>query len=372
MADAQPALHYASLLPGDPVPWLIVRGSNNPEFKLSTIGGRYTLLGFFMSAADPASVQAIAALEARRDLFNDDKLAFFGVSCDPEDDGRVTQIVPGYRYFFDFDGQMSRAYGILPKDGGRTARRMWLVLDPDLRVRAVFPFRHDGANLDELLKYLEALPPVGLASGTEIQAPVLYLPRVFEPEFCQQLIAQYDAAGGTSSGFMREVDGKTVVVNDTSHKVRKDHVIEDARIIRAIQARVQRRIVPEILKIHNFDATHMERYLVGCYTAEDGGHFQPHRDNTTKGTAHRRYAVSINLNNDFEGGELNFPEYGSRPFKPPVGGAVVFSCALMHMVTRVTQGRRYAFLPFLYDEAASRLRAENNPFLADETLHYRG
>jgi predicted 2-oxoglutarate/Fe(II)-dependent dioxygenase YbiX len=110
----------------------------------------------------------------------------------------------------------------------------------------------------------------------------------------------------------------------------------------------------------------MERYIVSCYSAEDGGHFRPHRDNTTKGTAHRRFAVSINLNDDFEGGEVSFPEYGPRSFKAPVGGAVVFSCSLLHAVSRVTRGQRYAFLPFVYDDAAARLREQNRQFLADD------
>jgi predicted 2-oxoglutarate/Fe(II)-dependent dioxygenase YbiX len=38
---------------------------------------------------------------------------------------------------------------------------------------------------------------------------------------------------------------------------------------------------------------------------------------------------------------LAFPEYGPRRFKPPVGGAVVFSCSLPHAVARMTRGRRY-------------------------------
>jgi predicted 2-oxoglutarate/Fe(II)-dependent dioxygenase YbiX len=116
----------------------------------------------------------------------------------------------------------------------------------------------------------------------------------------------------------------------------------------------------------------MERYLVGCYTAEDGGHFRPHRDNTTSGTAHRRFAVTINLNDDFEGGTLYFPEYGLRQFKPPVGGAVVFSCSLLHGVMPVRKGRRYAFLPFLYDDAAAHLRQANIDKLSrDEPLDLR-
>jgi predicted 2-oxoglutarate/Fe(II)-dependent dioxygenase YbiX len=103
----------------------------------------------------------------------------------------------------------------------------------------------------------------------------------------------------------------------------------------ALQGRIGRRVVPEILKVHQFNVTRMERYIVACYRAEDEGHFMAHRDNTTKGTAHRRFAVSINLNYEFEGGELSFPEYGPRSLKPPPGGAVVFSCSLLHAVSKV-------------------------------------
>ena len=35
----------------------------------------------------------------------------------------------------------------------------------------------------------------------------------------------------------------------------------------------------------------------------------------------------------------------------------MFSCALMHEALRVTHGRRYAFLPFLYDEAGAQVLA---------------
>ena len=115
----------------------------------------------------------------------------------------------------------------------------------------------------------------------------------------------------------------------------------------------------------------MERYIVSCYAAEDAGHFRAHRDNTTKGTAHRRFAVSINLNDDFDGGELSFPEYGHRGFKVPTGGAVVFSGALLHAVSPVTRGRRYAFLPFLYDDAAARIREANNKFLGEGVEPYK-
>ena len=166
---------------------------------------------------------------------------------------------------------------------------------------------------------------------------------------------------------MREENGKTVLTHDHEHKRREDCDVTDPGIRQAAQAWIQRRIVPEIAKVHQFQATRMERYIIACYRADQEAHFRAHRDNTTRGTAHRRFAVSINLNGDFEGGEISFPEYGPRSFKPAPGAAVVFSCSLLHAVSTVTRGRRYAFLPFLYDDAAAKIREANNAFL-DEGL----
>jgi predicted 2-oxoglutarate/Fe(II)-dependent dioxygenase YbiX len=180
------------------------------------------------------------------------------------------------------------------------------------------------------------------------------------------------AQGGSPSGFMREVDGKTVGVFDPAMKRRSDCTIEDEGLRSAARARILRRIVPELKRVHHFEATRMERYIVACYDSADEGHFGPHRDNTTSGTAHRRFAVTINLNaEEFEGGELRFPEYGKRSWRAPTGGAVVFSCSLLHQALPVTGGVRYAFLPFLYDDAAARIREANNEKLGEGVGAYR-
>jgi len=361
---------YAKLSAGDPAPWFHQRSFANPHYAIDTAAGRYLVLCFFASAADPHSRAALDAALGRRDLLDDAKAAFFGVSIDPKDDAekRIADSYPGYRFIFDFDGAVGRLYGAVPVDAataGVAVRQLWVVLDPTLRVLRVVPFAPDRSDIAEVLQYVESLPPPARFAGVELQAPILLLPNVFEPEFCRKLIDLYGAHGGEESGFMREVDGKTVAVQDHRHKRRKDYLIEDPAVIKETQTRFQRRVVPEILKAHQFKITRMERYIVSCYAAEDEAHFRAHRDNTTKGTAHRRFAVSVNLNDDFDGGEVSFPEYGPRGFKAPAGGAVVFSCSLLHAVSKVTRGRRFAFLPFLYDDAAAKLREANNEFLGD-------
>ncbi len=366
------------LTPGDPAPSFIQRSVANPRYAFDSAAGRYLVLCFFGSAADNHAQAALKAAFDRPDIFNDDRACFFGVSVDPEDEasGRVKNRMPGYRHFWDFDLLASRLFGVVarnapPANGPIALARQWVIIDPTMRVLAAIPFRQDRGDLDEVMAFMDSLPPPECFAGVEIMAPILFLPRVFEPELCRHLIGLYEAQGGEESGFMREIDGKTVGVTDPGFKRRKDYNIEDRALISALQARFLRRVVPEIAKVHQFKVTRMERYIVSCYAAEDGGHFSAHRDNTTKGTAHRRFAVSVNLNDDFEGGEVNFPEYGPRSFKAPPGGAVVFSCSLLHKVSKVTTGRRFAFLPFLYDDAAARLREENARYIGETGSTYR-
>ena len=211
MSEAVNPTRYTMLLAGDPVPWFTQRSSNNSRFRFHIAAGRYIVLCFYASAGDPQGQVAIEAATANRRHFDDVRASFFGVSIDPRDEseGRVRELIPGIRFFWDFDGQVSRLYGAVPKepqpDGRVAVRRFWMVLDPTLRVLAVFPF---------------------------------ILPNVFEPEFCRHLIGLYEKHGGQESGFMREVDGKTVAVNDHSHKRRKDYTIEDPEIVRQTHLRI--------------------------------------------------------------------------------------------------------------------------------------
>jgi peroxiredoxin/predicted 2-oxoglutarate/Fe(II)-dependent dioxygenase YbiX len=370
-SPSKPSPVYADLMPGDPAPWFHQRSTKNPSYAFDMAAGRYIVLCFYASAADEPGRSTIQKVLANRHYFDDDRFSFFGVSRDPTDEteGRVSESLPGIRFFWDFDGKVSRLYGAIPKAPERTEasaefRRFWIVLDPTLRVLFVVPFSPDGSDASRLFAHLEQLPPPDRFAGTELQAPILFLPNVFEPDLCDRLIDLFRQHGGEESGFMRDVEGKTVAFQDHSHKRRRDYTLNDPDLISGLDSRIARRLYPELLKAYSFKATHTERYLVGCYSADEGGHFRAHRDNTTRGTAHRRFAVSINLNSDFEGGALSFPEYGPRAFTPPIGGAVVFPCALLHAVSPVTKGRRYAFLPFLYDDEAAELR-DANRFLLD-------
>ena len=350
---------------GEPAPWFVGRTSGNPEFLFHSMAGRYVVLCFFQSAAKEQSREVLDAIMATRELFDDVTYCFFGVSTDRDDErlGRVQDTLPGVRFFWDGDQGISRQYGAIDEHG--SYQRFCIVLDPRLRVLRVFPFSgRPQENVRQVLEFLRSQPPIADPTTAAVQAPVLVVPRVFEPELCETLIRYYEEHGGEESGFMRNVDGKTVRGFDHSFKRRRDQEIFDEQIRQACMHRIHDRLVPEIHKAFQFMATRMERYIVACYDGSEGGHFRAHRDNTTKGTAHRRFAVSLNLNTgQYEGGQLSFPEFGRQMYQAPAGGAVVFSCSLLHAAFPVTRGRRYVFLPFLYDDAAARIREANRPFV---------
>ncbi|HWH22720.1 MAG TPA: 2OG-Fe(II) oxygenase [Allosphingosinicella sp.] len=349
----------ARLLPGDHAPWFEAPAlSGSPNYKFDSVAGRHVLMLFFGSTLFEGAGEALSLVQRNRSLFDDRQACFFGVSIDPRDqkERSIEQQLPGIRYFLDYNVQVSGRFGAT--DFGGVFTPFWLVLDQALQVVASFPLSEGQEAIRTLRDCLEA-------PTQDLVAPVLFVPRVFDPSFCRRLIEEYEKSGGEESGFMREVEGKTVLVTDPQHKQRRDHLLDNDLLQKEALSAMNRRLSPALAKAFNYCPTRVERHLVACYSP-GAGHFRPHRDNSTKGTAHRRFAVTINLNSDeYSGGELRFPEFGRRLYKPPTGGALVFSCSLMHEALPVKAGRRFAYLPFLYDEQAAAIREANNPHLGE-------
>ncbi|MGQ3016872.1 2OG-Fe(II) oxygenase [Phenylobacterium sp.] len=337
------------LRPGQPAPWFTTGSPINPEFAFGSLGGYFILL-LFLPEAGEARAQALNSLRGSTEIRARKNIPAFVVVRDAETIA-TAQNEPGLYWFFDPSGAVSRLYHALSADD--VANPHWVLVDPSMRIYAVAGMD----QTDRMLSVVAQSPAPDDHAGVPLHAPVLIVPRLFEPDLCQRLIEVYDAHGGTPSGVMREIRGKTVPIMDGT-KRRRDAMVEDEALLALIRHRLQARLLPEIRKAFQFQVSRVERYMVACYDSEGGGFFKPHRDNTTAGTAHRRFACSINLNaEEHAGGDLRFPEFGTRTYRPPTGGAVIFSCSLLHEATPVTQGRRYCFLPFFYDEAGAQVRA---------------
>ena len=224
-------------------------------------------------------------------------------------------------------------------------RQRVIVLDPNQRVAGTFDTRALMAAAEAIGDVAQSVRADGgadLCLNTAM-APVLVLPRVFEPDFCTQLIRLWGKGDHKDSG----VSSRYGNVDMAALKRTEDYTIVEPMMLKAVSDRLAYRIGPELTKVFAFDREFtFDSHVVLSYSAEGRHFFAAHRDNGAPTTADRAFAVSLNLNDDFEGGELVFPEYAAVRVSPPAGAAAVFSCSLLHAVGPVTRGRRYALTTF--------------------------
>lgn len=177
-------------------------------------------------------------------------------------------------------------------------------------------------------------------------APVLLVPGAFEPAFCARLVSAWREGARVEGVVSALGSGGAGALRDTSIKRRIDHVIDEGELDRAIRERLVRRVFPAVRRAFQFEAGRCEGFRVGCYDSRDAGFFQAHRDDENPEAAHRRFALSVNLTHgEYEGGKLVLPEFGTT-LDAPTGAAVVYSASLLHAVTPVTAGRRFALVGF--------------------------
>lgn len=344
---------------GEPAPWFSARvgARQSGTFELDERAGRHIVLFFFGTASRPDVAEVLEALGDRLDLFDPDFCLLIGVSNDISDfsEGRLRLTNPGQVMVFDPGGVAAAQY--LAAAAGSVApgvRPLAFVLSPALQITEIMELAEPAAFVAQIASVVSGL---AAPEANAPNAPVLVVPRVFDRAFCSRLIELYEAAGGREIGAVEHGD-KVVDQFDPRFRKRMDWYISDEQTVGQVRTLFERRLLPMVYRAFQFRVTRIERYLVGCYDAERGGYFRPHRDNTAAVVAHRRFALTINLNDGYDGGRLSFPEFGHRSFSPAPGDAVVFSCSLLHEVTAVTKSRRFAFVSFLYDEQSQQMRDE--------------
>lgn len=231
--------------------------------------------------------------------------------------------------------------------GPAGARPLAFLLDRNQRILAL----SDEGDLARwaLARWSEE-PPLAPAAEIGQAAPVLTIPNVLSRADCRALIARWHDMGHEPGTVTSVVKGEQVERVYETLKKRRDHRVSDPAVRKPLLAMIARRLGPELSKAFCYGSFKFDRVLIACYDADRGDYFRRHRDNNAPTTQGRRFALTLNLNSeDYEGGELIFPEYGDYRYKPPTGAAVLFSCSLLHEALPVTRGQRFALLSFLRD-----------------------
>ena len=306
-----------------------------PTRYYSQAGGRPALLVF----SDGAELGALASgLASAADRISVHVVARAALS----------DVAVRWPVLIDADGRAAQAYRTA---GAATA----FLLDANLRVRAALPLTDGGAVASEVSGLIDELTwddadPREIA----LQAPLLVVPDVLGPAQCAELIRVWEDEGHTETGVEASAEGRRAEQVTSAFKRRSDHVVEDPQRTRDLATAIGRRVMPELTKAFAYRASRFEGFKIACYEATNRGFFKAHRDNLSPSTAHRRFALTLNLNDEFEGGQLRFPEYGPDLYRPPPGAALLFSCSHLHEVLDVTAGRRFVLLSFLFGDDAPR------------------
>jgi len=334
-----------ALEPGDRVPNFILPNHEGTQvmFYNKTQGGPVVLL--IAGEGDDAARETGAFVD-RWAAFRDHAAELFVIA-------RAAAAPPppgaGILFLNDPLGKITASLaGAVRGEAGDATPPLALLLDHNQRLLGVAT-RTRRPLVETALDLLASRLPDCEALAISTTAPVLTLPNMLDAETRQSLIDLWETQGHREGDVFAVKDGRPTRGIDFSKKKRQDHTIFDDALQNRLMAKIGPRIAEEVFKAFTCSGFGFERLVIGAYDDQRGDYFRPHRDNLNPNTAGRRFAVSINLNDDYEGGELCFPEYGPHLYRAPAGGAVIFSCALIHEALPVHRGRRFVLLGFLRD-----------------------
>jgi peroxiredoxin/predicted 2-oxoglutarate/Fe(II)-dependent dioxygenase YbiX len=357
--------HTKTLSDRDYAPLFNLPDHNDQRYLLHEQSGKVVVLFFYASDRLPACAQIALSFQSKIDRFKELGVEVVSIAADAVTDRAAFAQAQGISFplLSDSTVRVCKEYGIFRQQEVEGRRdnifnRSIFLINPNLRIFKIYNSVDVADPAATVLADIAQMFPPQTPQTFAIHAPVLLIPNVISPEFCQELIQVWHTHGNEDSGFMRRDGERTVGYMDYKHKIRRDHFVQEEKLRDRIDRIMNRRVFPEIEKAFCYPVTRREAYKIACYNSESGGYFRPHRDNNTGGTAHRKFAMTLNLNaEDYEGGYLRFPEYGPHLYKPPTGSAVIFSCSLLHEATDVKDGVRFALLSFFYGEEEAKRRA---------------
>ena len=191
---------------GDHAPWFRAAAlSGSPNYQFDTVAGRHVADAVLRLGRGPGRPPRRSLWSAGTAPCSTTRRAcFFGISVDPEDAARAAH------------RPVTPRHPLLPRSRPRGQRAL-------RRRRRRGPTGRTGSSS---IRSCACVGRFAIGAGRAGDRPAARahrraprrtcgrrcccVPDVLEPELCADLIRRYEADGGTPSGFMREVDGKTV------------------------------------------------------------------------------------------------------------------------------------------------------------------
>jgi len=361
MSNAQHATRN-SLEPGDFMPFFYAMDTNDADRAIELYGGKHVMLTFLPTNNFDALKTFFTELNRQTAQAKPEAWQIF-VLNDTVANLKLLRERLGITHLLWADPGSKIAQSLGLCRAGEATQPVAFVLNTNLQIMHVHAGK-DPANLAAALvqdcnaeqqKHREKnASPVVLSE----LPPALIVPNVLSPELCRKCIESFHS-GHTFQG---TVGASKATGYRPDTKKRVDHIAH-GKLLEELDDKLSRSFFPEIRKIFGCEITHRELYKIGLYTGEQKGFFKQHRDNFDEPLGYRRIASTIHLSDDYEGGGLRFPEYGSNIYRPTLGSGIAFSCSTLHEALPVTKGERFVLVGFFHgeqDEAYRRHYATRN------------
>lgn len=215
-----------------------------------------------------------------------------------------------------------------------------LLLSPNKRIKDIIEY----TNYD-FIKYLEELDLSQYNDYNNV--PFVVIENILDNNLFNDLIEYY----------YKNIN--KVTISKTKSKDR-EHIQISKHLTDILDNKLSRTVFPEVKKIYNYDIKFREDYKICNYDSNTSGRFHQHRD-TSYPYNHRKFAMSLSLNDNYEGGELYFPEYNVK-LKPQKNTAIIFPGILSHGILDVTKGNRMSLITFFTSKDVESYRITNNFF----------
>jgi peroxiredoxin len=338
--------HQRHLLVGDIAPDFVLRAPDGKEVNLRSdaIAGNPIVI-LFCPPPPSESLEGLRCFEQHLESLRGHGARLFAVTSE-ELDSRSTQVL-NFPVLADNNRQIFGSFGV------SRHRFSCIVLRRNHHVAGNFEGEPE-AQVAAVVSLLESMEGERKTVLMQAHPPVLLIPDALSRDDCTRLIEKFETTGHVfvepqaATDFFKGSDYK-MRIPEHMREDRIDHFFFEKDIVALLQNRLGR-IAPEIFKAFQYRVTKYEALRMACYRGHRGGFSHGHRDNIAP-YRYRRFALSINLNTEeFEGGELRFPEFGDQRYRPETGTAIVFSSSLLHEAMHVTSGRRFVFLAFLFGD----------------------
>ncbi len=318
------------------------------------LSGHSLLLAFLNGASEETATELLRAIAGKREALEAADCTVIAINAD-SDAAVNRRIRDAVRFPWpvacDSTGAIFASYGLHKENG---AENRLVLLTPLRQIRVWFDSPIDNEQtLETIMEVLNEEQTSEELRWAPPHAPVLLVPNVLSPEECGKLVESFE----TGAPFMirpprpGEIAGDyKIPVYEHDRQDRVDQIIKDPAIVKLLDERLFGRVTPMMKKAFAFEVTRREDLHIARYVGKRGGHEMGHRDNTSPATAYRRFALSMSLNEDYEGGGVVFKEFSPKPYRAPAGTAMVFSSSLLHEVQETTSGTRYNLISHFFNE----------------------